>query len=79
MSEELLIRHCSPTLAGIKTGGPAPGPVAPDDLVHEIAFAKEFIQQQAKFGAHAVIDMQIQAPGGTKQFPAARKDGAHPF
>ena len=66
-------------LAGIETSGSAAGFVAPDDLVHEVVWAEDIVQHQSELGAHAPIDMQVQAASGGKEGMAAGEDGTHPF
>ena len=46
-------------LSRIAAGAAAPGFIAPDDLVHKVLPAEDFIQQQTELRAHAVVDMQV--------------------
>ena len=75
----LAIEEDGVVLAGIEAGGPTAGPVAPDDLVHEVVLPEDIVQHQPKLGVHAPVDMQIQTPGGGEERMTAGEDGAHPL
>ena len=75
----LAIEEDGVMLAREEAGGPAAGLVAPDDLVHEVVLAEDLVQQEPELGAHAPVDMQVEAPGGGEKGVAAGEDGPHPF
>lgn len=65
-------------LARIILRGSAAGFIAPDDLVHEVLFAEDFVQHQAEFRAHTIVDVQIQRAAFAKELARAGEHSFHP-
>ena len=58
-------------------GAAAAGFIGPDDLVHEILCAKNFIQKKTKLVAHAVIDVEVKRAIPCEQPLACGEHCAH--
>ena len=75
----LTVEQYGIVLARIVARAAPAGLIRPDDLVHEIGFAEDFVQHQAQLRAHTVIDVQVQAAAVREKLPAGGQNAAHPF